>query len=38
VKRLGAPRIPISYAPPLEDTVRVTEAMVAAAAQALVTS
>lgn len=38
VKRLGAPRIPISYAPPLEDTVRVTEAMVAAAAQALVRS
>ena len=38
VKRLGAPRIPISYAPPLEDTVRVTEAMVAAAAQALARS
>jgi pyruvate/2-oxoglutarate/acetoin dehydrogenase E1 component len=36
VKRLGAPRIPISYAPPLEDTVRVTEAMIAAAAEALV--
>ncbi len=38
VKSLGAPRIPISYAPPLEDTVRVTEAMVAAAAQALARS
>jgi pyruvate dehydrogenase E1 component beta subunit len=36
VKRLGAPRIPISYAPPLEDTVRVTEQMIAAAAEALV--
>jgi pyruvate dehydrogenase E1 component beta subunit len=36
VKRLGAPRIPISYAPPLEDTVRVTEAMIVAAAEALV--
>jgi pyruvate/2-oxoglutarate/acetoin dehydrogenase E1 component len=36
VKRLGAPRIPISYAPPLEDTVRVTEQMIAAAAGALV--
>ncbi|TCT11542.1 pyruvate dehydrogenase E1 component beta subunit [Tepidamorphus gemmatus] len=32
VKRLGAPRIPISYAPVLEDEVRVrTEAVVAAA-------
>ena len=25
VRRLGAPRIPVSYAPPLEDAVRVTE-------------
>lgn len=36
VKRLGAPRIPISYAPPLEDAVRVTEPMIARAARALV--
>jgi pyruvate/2-oxoglutarate/acetoin dehydrogenase E1 component len=36
VKRLGAPRIPISYAPPLEDTVRVTEGMIVGAAEALV--
>jgi pyruvate dehydrogenase E1 component beta subunit len=36
VKRLAAPRIPISYAPTLEDEVRVTEAMIAAAARALV--
>ncbi len=33
VRRLGAPRIPISYAPPLEDRVRVTEEMIVAAAQ-----
>ncbi len=26
VRRLGAPRIPISYAPPLEDAARITEA------------
>lgn len=32
VKRLGAPRVPVSYAPPLENQVRVTtEAIVAAA-------
>jgi pyruvate dehydrogenase E1 component beta subunit len=36
VKRLGAPRVPISYAPPLEDVVRVSEAMIVAAAEALV--
>jgi acetoin:2,6-dichlorophenolindophenol oxidoreductase subunit beta len=35
VKRLGAPRAPISYAPPLEDSVRVTDAMIAAAAKAM---
>ncbi len=35
VKRLGAPRIPISYAPPLEDEVRVTEDRIATAARAL---
>ena len=27
-KRLGAPRIPIAYAPPLEDQARVTAAMI----------
>ena len=31
VRRLGAPRIPIAYAPPLEDCARVTDAMIAAA-------
>jgi pyruvate dehydrogenase E1 component beta subunit len=31
VARLGAPRIPIPYAPPLEDTVRVTAEDIAAA-------
>ncbi|HEX8664441.1 MAG TPA: transketolase C-terminal domain-containing protein, partial [Beijerinckiaceae bacterium] len=36
VKRLGAPRAPISYAPPLEDVVRVSEAMIVAAAEGLV--
>lgn len=36
VKRLGAPRVPIAYAPPLEDTVRVTAAMIADAARGLV--
>ncbi|WP_375460156.1 alpha-ketoacid dehydrogenase subunit beta [uncultured Enterovirga sp.] len=34
--RLGAPRIPISYAPPLEDVVRVSEAAIVAAVEALV--
>jgi pyruvate dehydrogenase E1 component beta subunit len=28
IVRLGAPRVPISYAPPLEDAVRVTEAKI----------
>jgi pyruvate dehydrogenase E1 component beta subunit len=32
-KRLGAPRIPIPFAPPLEDEVRITPAKVAAAAK-----
>ena len=36
VRRLGAPRVPISYAPPLEDVVRVSEAMIVAAAEGLV--
>ena len=31
VRRLGAPRIPIAYAPPLEDQARVTDEMIAAA-------
>ena len=35
VRRLGAPRIPIGYAPPLEDRVRVTETMIAEAALAM---
>ncbi len=35
VRRLGAPRIPVAYAPTLEDKVRVTEAMVAEAALAM---
>jgi pyruvate/2-oxoglutarate/acetoin dehydrogenase E1 component len=35
VKRLGAPRAPISYAPPLEDAVRVSEAMIVSAAEGL---
>lgn len=35
VRRLGAPRIPISYAPPLEDRVRVTEEAIVAAARAM---
>ncbi len=38
VKRLGAPRIPISYAPPLEDEVRITVDAIAAAARGLVAS
>jgi acetoin:2,6-dichlorophenolindophenol oxidoreductase subunit beta len=36
VRRLGAPRIPISYAPVLEDEVRVTAEAIAAAARGLV--
>ena len=35
VRRLGAPRIPIPYAPPLEDRARVTEDMIAAAVRAM---
>ncbi len=34
--RLGAPRIPVSYAPPLEDEVRVTPAAIMSSAAALV--
>ena len=33
VRRVGAPRVPIAYAPPLEDAVRVTGAMIAEAAR-----
>lgn len=36
IRRLGAPRIPISYAPPLEDVVRVGVENIVAAAQSLV--
>jgi len=35
VRRLGAPRIPVSYARPLEDEARVTAPMIAAAAEAM---
>lgn len=35
VKRLGAPRAPISYAPPLEQAVTVTKEMIADAARAM---
>lgn len=38
VKRLGAPRIPISYAPPLEDAVRVSETMIVSTGEVLVRS
>jgi len=38
VRRLGAPRIPISYAPPLEDEARVTEAAIAKAVRELLTA
>jgi acetoin:2,6-dichlorophenolindophenol oxidoreductase subunit beta len=33
-KRLGAPRIPVPFAPPLEDLVRITPAKIVAAAKA----
>jgi pyruvate dehydrogenase E1 component beta subunit len=36
VRRLGAPRAPISYAPPLEDLLRVVPAQVVAAVETLV--
>jgi pyruvate/2-oxoglutarate/acetoin dehydrogenase E1 component len=36
VRRLGAPRVPISYAPPLEEAVKVSQAMIVAAAERLV--
>ncbi len=36
VRRLGAPRVPIAYAPPLEDLLRVTPATIAEAARAIV--
>ena len=35
VRRLGAPRAPIGYAPPVENAVRVTEAMTVAAIRAM---
>ena len=37
VRRLGSPRVPIAYAPPLEDLLRVTPAKIAEAARAIVT-
>jgi pyruvate dehydrogenase E1 component beta subunit len=36
VRRLGAPRIPVAYAPPLEDKARVTADQIAAACRELV--
>jgi len=36
VRRLGAPRVPIAYAPPAEDAVRVTAAMIAGAVRDMV--
>jgi acetoin:2,6-dichlorophenolindophenol oxidoreductase subunit beta len=36
VRRLGAPRIPIAYAPPLEDAARVSQDAVIGAVRALV--
>jgi pyruvate dehydrogenase E1 component beta subunit len=36
VRRLGAPRAPIAYSPPLEDEVRVTPERIAAAARRLI--
>ncbi len=36
VKRLGAPRAPISYAPPLEDAARVSKEMIVNTAEGLV--
>ena len=35
VRRLGAPRVPIAYAPSLEDQVKVSESQIVAAAQQL---
>jgi acetoin:2,6-dichlorophenolindophenol oxidoreductase subunit beta len=35
VRRLGAPRIPVAYAPPLEDAARVTAEMIAEGLRAL---
>ena len=37
VRRLGAPRIPVSYAPTLEDEVRVTAGRIASVAREMVT-
>jgi pyruvate dehydrogenase E1 component beta subunit len=35
VRRLGAPRIPIPFSPPLETALRVTEAKITAAIRAV---
>lgn len=37
VQRIGSPRIPISYAPPLEEEVRVTADQIAASVRTLIT-
>jgi acetoin:2,6-dichlorophenolindophenol oxidoreductase subunit beta len=36
VRRLGAPRIPVGYSPPLEDAARITPAAIVAAARSFV--
>jgi pyruvate dehydrogenase E1 component beta subunit len=36
VKRVAAPRIPISYAPPLEDEVRVSAARIMETARTMI--
>jgi pyruvate dehydrogenase E1 component beta subunit len=38
IKRIGAPRVPIPYAPPLEDLLRVTSAGITAVARELIRS
>ena len=38
VRRLGAPRIPVAYAPPLEDQARVTDKAITEAARGMVMS
>ena len=38
VRRCGAPRVPISYAPPLEDLIRVNEAQIIKVVTSMITS
>ena len=38
VRRCGAPRVPISYAPPLEDSIRVNEAQIIKVVTSMMTS